>query len=431
MVPVQTFNASMGGLGRLAPVLVWIHGGGFAGGSKANQGNPAQLIAKSAQGGLGGMVFVEINYRLGMFGFPPKGPLDGDVDPNAGFFDQRLALEWVQQNIRAFGGDPRQVTVMGESAGASSIWAQLQAFGTTLETNLMQRAILQSPAQRPASDAALYAQVFAQFRTAANLTSVAAARTLSTQQLQSLNRLIVGNAAFGAFTFGPSIDGDFLPANQFSMLQTGRFARNVDVIVAHNANEGLLFTDPRVQDNNALIAYLSALMPSVNPGTIQNIATNLYPEDFSGALGYTTPTERLALLNSEAIVGCNSNALQKAFASVLQAADLANAGAASGYLFSVSPAIHAQDLAYTFFNGPSSDIFGNVADPTVAAQLQSIILDFVVQGRKNLAPPGAAVPGALPLDSSSLLTLNVSGSAIVQDPTNAARCQVWQFGLTA
>lgn len=93
MVPVQTFNASAGGLGRLAPVLVWIHGGGFAGGSKANQGNPSQLLAKSVQGGLGGMVFVEINYRLGVFGFPPRGPLDLNVDPNAGYFDQRLALQ--------------------------------------------------------------------------------------------------------------------------------------------------------------------------------------------------------------------------------------------------------------------------------------------------------------------------------------------------
>lgn len=430
MVPVQTFNAASGGLGQLAPVLVWIHGGGFATGSKANQGNPAQLIARSAQDGLSGMVFVEINYRLGMFGFPPKGPLDINVDPNAGFFDQRLALEWVQQNIQAFGGDPRQVTVMGESAGAASIWAQMQAFGTTVETNLMQRAILQSPAQRPASDAALYAQVFQQFLTATNLSSVSAARTLSTEQLQSLNRQIVGNAAFGAFTFGPSIEGDFLPANQFTMLAENLFAQNVDVIIAHNANEGLLFTDPRVQDNDALIAYLSAFMPSVNPATIQNIATNLYPEDFSGAQGYTTPTERLALLNSEAIVGCNSNALQKAFGSVLQVADLDNAGSASGYLFSVNPAIHAQDLGYTFFNGPSSDVFGNVVDPNVASQLQSIIVDFVIQGRKDLALPAAAAAAPVPLDSSSLLALNVSGSAIVEDPTNAARCQVWQFGLS-
>lgn len=305
----------------------------------------------------------------------------------------------------------------------------------------MQRAILQSPAQRPASDAALYAQVFQQFLTASNLTSVSAARTLSTQQLQSLNRLLVGNAPFGSFTFGPNIEGDFLPANQFTMLEAGRFARNVDVIVAHNANEGLLFTDSRVQDNNALIAYLTGFLPSVNPNTIQNIATNLYPEDFSGALGYTTPTQRLALLNSEAIVGCNSNALQKAFGSVLQLSDLANAGTASGYLFSVNPAIHAQDVAYTFFNGPNTDVFGNSVDPVVADQLQSIILDFAIQGRKNLAPPAAAVaaaaplppqlaPAASPLDSSSLLALNVSGSALVQDPTNGARCLIWQFGLT-
>lgn len=430
-VPVSTFNAIASQTAPLVPVLVWIHGGGFAGGSKANQGNPALLLAKSAQNGLPGMVFVEINYRLGMFGFPPKGPTDTAVDPNAGFFDQMLALQWVQQNIKSFGGDPTQVTVMGESAGGASIWAQMQAFGSANNTPLFQRAIIQSPAQRPASDAALYAQVFQQFVATSNLTSVTAAKALDTQALQALNRQIIGNAAFGAFTFGPSIDGDFLPANQFTMLTAGQFARNVDLIIAHNANEGLLFTDPRVQDNKALIAYLTAFMPSINPAVIQNIATNIYPEDFSGALGYTTQTQRLALLNSDAIVGCNANALERAFATTLRAPNPLNVGAANGYLFSVNPAIHAQDVGYTFFTGgPNTDVFGNSVDPVVADQLQTIILDFVIQGKKNLVAPVAAGAAPAVVNSSSLLVLNVTGSSLVQDPTTDARCMIWQTGLT-
>lgn len=468
MVPVSTFNAAQGLFPRLAPVVVWIHGGGFALGSKVSQSAPATLLTKSVQNGQPGIVFVEINYRLGLFGFPPKGPLDGilggGVDSNAGYFDQRLALQWVQQNIRAFGGDPQQVTVMGESAGGASIWAQLQAFGSVLPSGLMKRAIIQSPAQRPASDPVLYGQVLQQFLAASNLTSVSAARALSTEQVQSLNQLTVGNAPFGTFTYGPNIDGEFIPGSPFVMLEAGLFDHSVDVIVAHNANEGLLFTDPRVQDNNALIAYLTGFMPSVNPAVIQTIATTLYPEDFSGAQGYTTPTERLALLNSEAIVGCNSNALQKAFGTVLSATDVLDVGAASSYLFAVSPAIHAQDVGYTFFNGPFTDVFGNSVDEGVANQLQAIILDFAIRGRKTLlAPPpppapaaaaaAAAVPGAapplppvvglaqpvgillgslpvLPLAPSALLSLNVSGqTSIVQDPTSDARCLTWQFGL--
>jgi len=139
--------------------------------------------------------------RRSMFGFPPRGPGDLDVDPNAGLFDQQLALQWVQTNIQRFGGDPAQVTVMGESAGGSSIMHQLTAFGATANP-LFKRAIIQSPAVRPASDAALYAQVFSQFVAASNLSTVTEARQMSTEQLQALNAALVGAAPFGSFTFG-------------------------------------------------------------------------------------------------------------------------------------------------------------------------------------------------------------------------------------
>ena len=84
--------------------------------------NPSGLINASQADGSDGIVFVAMNYRLGAFGFMAGETLSaaGGVS-NAGLYDQRLALEWVQQNIHLFGGDPNKVTVMGESAGGKSM----------------------------------------------------------------------------------------------------------------------------------------------------------------------------------------------------------------------------------------------------------------------------------------------------------------------
>ncbi len=101
------------------PVLVWIHGGAFVGGSS----DLYRLDALARQG----IVVVSINYRLGVFGFMPTTAFAAADNGAYALEDQRLALHWVQRNIAAFGGDPRNVTLAGESAGAASICMQLGA----------------------------------------------------------------------------------------------------------------------------------------------------------------------------------------------------------------------------------------------------------------------------------------------------------------
>jgi para-nitrobenzyl esterase len=102
------------------PVMVWIHGGGLTGGS-GELYDPTPLVKG------GGVIVVTINYRLGALGFLAQSGLDAESHllGNYGFMDQQFALKWVQQNIKAFGGNPKEVTIFGESAGGQSVYSQL------------------------------------------------------------------------------------------------------------------------------------------------------------------------------------------------------------------------------------------------------------------------------------------------------------------
>ncbi|XP_041457638.1 cholinesterase 1-like [Lytechinus variegatus] len=118
----------------LAPVFVWIHGGGYMiGGGSELIYQPLPMVA------LSNIIVVNVNYRLGAFGYFTSG--DDVAKGNYGMLDQVMALQWVQDNIEAFGGDPRRVTIGGESAGGSSV--NLLSL-STLTDDLFQQTIMQS-----------------------------------------------------------------------------------------------------------------------------------------------------------------------------------------------------------------------------------------------------------------------------------------------
>jgi para-nitrobenzyl esterase len=121
------------------PVLVWLHGGGFVGGSGSDPSHSGAALAQK------GAVVVTLNYRLGVFGFFAHPELTKESGHNAsgnyGLMDQIAALKWVQSNIAAFGGDPKKVTIFGQSAGSDSISLLLTS---PLATGLFQRAMGES-----------------------------------------------------------------------------------------------------------------------------------------------------------------------------------------------------------------------------------------------------------------------------------------------
>ncbi|WP_438434612.1 carboxylesterase/lipase family protein [Gorillibacterium sp. sgz500922] len=140
--------------GSLKPVLVWLHGGAFVSGAGSLPLYDGTSFVRSGE-----VVVVTVNYRLGAFGFLHLAPFGGGLGSNVGMLDQVAALEWVRDNIAAFGGDPERVTVFGESAGAMSIAALL---AMPAAKGLFRRAILQSGATQylPAEAASRIAQGF-------------------------------------------------------------------------------------------------------------------------------------------------------------------------------------------------------------------------------------------------------------------------------
>jgi para-nitrobenzyl esterase len=220
------------------PVMVWIYGGAYKIGHAGSPGYDARHIAHD-----GDVVVVSLNYRVGIEGFAH---IEG-APANRGLLDQVAALEWVRDNITAFGGDPGQVTVFGESAGAGSVAALL---AMPSAAGLFRRAIAQSVPGTYFSDAlardiatALAAEAGLR-PTAADLATVdprrlpSAGEALTPKMLQYLDRW--GQVAPTLSPFSPVVDGEVLPVAPWQALAAGA-GRDVELVVGHNRDEFRLF----------------------------------------------------------------------------------------------------------------------------------------------------------------------------------------------
>jgi len=182
------------------PVLVWIYGGGFASGSGACAIYDGKALAKE------GIVYVTINYRVGVFGFMAHPDLTAEAEHknsgNYGLMDQIAALKWIENNIAAFGGDPEKVTIAGQSAGSMSV--QLLV-ASPLTEGLFRGAIAQSGAGRPAMMLKDAEKVGMSLSSKINSTSIASLRQLNPDSVLSLANTL----PFGSFF--PIVDGYVIP----------------------------------------------------------------------------------------------------------------------------------------------------------------------------------------------------------------------------
>lgn len=242
----------------MVPVFLWIFGGGFYEGNSEAQGNPAGLVAQSTRNPdtSPGIFYVAINYRLGALGWlaGPTYTASGGT-PNLGVYDQRLALERVQENIYLFGGDCDRVTVRGESAGASITMHQITAFGGLVDAPF-QRAYIASPAFNPNPYNYQQEKTYEDFLGYANVTSLAELRAVSSETIIRANELLVYNSTYGASGgIGPAVDGNIAPQLPALLLAQGRRAKNVQaVFTGHCSNEGLPFSKLLASTTHARIS---------------------------------------------------------------------------------------------------------------------------------------------------------------------------------
>jgi para-nitrobenzyl esterase len=246
------------------PVMVWIHGGGFAGGTGAVPWYDGKHFVDH-----GDVVVVSINYRLGALGWMYLGALDPDHRTgNVGLLDQIAALEWVRDNIGAFGGDPDNVTIFGESAGAMSVGTLM---GAPRAQGLFHAAIAQSGAAHnitSADDAALVAEKMLETLGVDDVAGLVAADPASVLEAQAAvsaaaaaGELGHGERNASGLIFGPVLDGDVLPQLPIDAVRAGSSA-SVPLLIGTNRDEWNLFALPRspVGDDATIVRRLGTMV---------------------------------------------------------------------------------------------------------------------------------------------------------------------------
>jgi para-nitrobenzyl esterase len=218
------------------PVMVWVYGGGYTIGASSRAEYDGARLARD-----GGVVVVTFNYRVGAEGFARL----AGAPANRGLLDQVAALEWVRDNVAAFGGDPARVTVFGESAGGGSVAALL---AVPRAAGLFRRAVAQS-AQGTYFSEALAGDIAAVI--AAELGSPPTAAELAEVEPELLALAADAVAAkmperWGPISprsilFAPVVDGDVLPRTPWEALAAGS-GRGVELLVGHTRDEQRLFT---------------------------------------------------------------------------------------------------------------------------------------------------------------------------------------------
>ena len=275
---LNVWRPANAGAGKL-PVMVWIYGGGFVNGGSSPEVYDGSPFARRA------IVFVSFNYRLGRFGFfahpalskeNPKGPLG-----NYGYMDQIAALQWVRRNIAAFGGDPGNVTVFGESAGGGSVHMLLTS---PMAKGLFQKAIIESggglmPMRRihddtpggPAS-AESVGVVFAKGVGVEGEDAAALAALRAVPADKVVDGLNMASMGVATYVDGPLLDGQIVTEAPDQAYRAGRQARVPVMIGANSLDIG--FSSAKTMDE-----LLGAF------GADKDKARAVYDPDDSGNLG--------------------------------------------------------------------------------------------------------------------------------------------------
>jgi para-nitrobenzyl esterase len=327
---------------KALPVFVWIHGGALRVGQGADY-DPSKLADK------GNVIVVSLNYRLGLFGFFAHPAIDHEGHPfaNYGLMDQQAALRWVQRNISAFGGDPGDVTIAGESAGGISVMMQIVsplAAGTFRNAIAMSGARLMArhPAFRAVKPVSVAEELGSRFSKAVGCSenNAACLRALPTKRILDAQSPYLLNEAI--------IDGIVIPMHPSDAFRTGQINR-VTLVNGSTHDEGRFFVAlTELMTGKAMSAddYTASLNRQFGERLAAEVAREYALE------GYNTPGEAFAAAATDSMFACPALAMDRLLTGKIPLyAYEFNDGTAPSY---VGPttfpllAAHTYELAYVF-----------------------------------------------------------------------------------
>ncbi|KAI6831576.1 hypothetical protein KC340_g7584 [Hortaea werneckii] len=363
------------------PVMVFIHGGSFIVGSKDEPvSQPPGLILQSVANGLPVLV-VEINYRLGVFGFAKSTALTDEGSANAGIKDQRLALEWVKEHIESFGGDSDRITIFGQSSGGLAVGLQILAYGAEKWVPF-QQAIAESQILEPqltgnVTDRAMNRLVDAVGCSSTDVntsTTISCLRDLSLEDLLSAQTATHkdGPGANIGDEWMPIVDGDIIPDAPSTLIAKGRFA-NITTMVGWCEDDTAPFTPTTIQTDNDTYNFLRDYAPDMSPENVQKLMS-LYPvSDFSAnpSANLSAQFYRSARILRDILMVCEPQYYGRALASkenpvymydqnqtMLQGPLEATGSVGLGV-------VHTSEFAYVFGNLSTYDVNGYPFQPRV------------------------------------------------------------------
>ncbi|MFJ2830029.1 carboxylesterase/lipase family protein [Streptomyces sp. NPDC087263] len=364
------------------PVMVWIHGGAYVIGTSGLPEYDGSRLS-----GEGGVVLVTFNYRVGLEGFAQ---IEG-APANRGLLDQVAALRWVRDNIRAFGGDPNQVMVFGQSAGGGSVAALL---AMPRAAGLFRRAIAQSvqstfftPALA-ADIAAAYASELGLRPTVADLSGVAPPRlaaagdAVTAKAAQWAERW--GRAAQRSILISPVVDGDVLPVTPWQALADGA-GRDIELLVGHTREEQRLLT--------ALDGLLGQVTEEQATAALRSFAPGPDGADrYRAAFPLASPDDLYELVNSDWLFRMSSLRLAEAQTAAGGRAHVYELTWPAPGMGGVLGACHGLDVPLVFGNltgTPAAMLIGETPSPeaeTLSAHIRTAWTEFATHGTPGWAP---------------------------------------------
>ncbi|KQR01262.1 carboxylesterase [Arthrobacter sp. Leaf141] len=330
------------------PVMVWIHGGAYLMGANSDAMHDGARLAAAA-----GVVLVSINYRLGALGFlhlaDSLGPAYEDSS-NLALLDQLEALRWVSRNIGAFGGDPHNVTIFGESAGAAAIGTLL---GMPASEGLFCRAIMQSGTGERYRWPEDSARISAAFLELCGLDGSSAKEllTLPVERLLEAQAALEQRAAAESFAvplpFQPTVGTPSLPVPPLEAVRNG-VNRGVDLLIGTNLNEGSFAVemrpdsdaDPDYPDRAAAVLSGAGVPPQAAPGYAEVLTRLLGREPAGKELLEAAITDSLYRQPSNRLLAARQEAAGKNFAYLFTWGSPAMGGKLG--------ACHALDIPFVF-----------------------------------------------------------------------------------